>query len=113
MRKACWVISVLLLAGALLAGCGGGSGGEAKRGDKPVSEMHPGEKKYDPMQYKCPVDGEQDLKEEYYAEVDGQGRIYFDSEECMQKFKENPQQYLQDYQSVIEQMKRGRGSRGK
>lgn len=106
MKKACLVLCLLVI-GAFMVGCPGNSGGGGETGSKAVAEMHPGEQKYDPMQYKCPVDGEKDLKEEFYAEVDNKGRIYFDSKDCMQKFKENPQQYLEDYQRVIDQMKRG------
>lgn len=105
MKKVLLCVAVAALMGAVFAGCDGGSGGSEEYSEKPVMEMHPGEKKYDFQQYECPVCGGHALKEELYSEVDDKGRIYFDKEECKNKFDSSPQKYLDQYTPVSEQMK--------
>ena len=112
MRKLLLCVAVAGLLGAALVGCGSGdSGGSEEYGEKPVVEMHPDTKKYDMMQYECPVCGGKALKEEFYSDVDDQGRIYFDKKECKEKFDQNPQEYLKDYTNIEKQMGRGAGGR--
>jgi len=101
MRKV-FVLSVLcaVLIMPMLCGCGGP--GNEGRGDQVfASEIQDGAEKYDRSQYNCPVCQGQPIVADYYAEVDGK-RIYFDSEECEQKFKENPEEYVEGFQSVRE-----------
>ena len=44
-------------------------------------------------QEKCPVCGGSPLHVDHHADVNGK-RVYFDSEECVQKFKENQAEYV-------------------
>lgn len=66
----------------------------------PARAIDDGAKKYDPLQGNCPVCNKGPINPDFYHDVEGGGRIYFDREECMKKFKENPQEYLKDYQKT-------------
>jgi len=97
MKKA---IAVLVAAGLLLGvgfGCGGDSGSAMDADVKPAMDIQDDAEKYDPYQIECPVCGQKPIKADLYSEADGR-RIYFDREECVSKFEENPQQYLDEYQ---------------
>ena len=103
------VIAVLVAAlmGITVAGCGGSGSGSGSGGAGIIREaasIQDGAEKFDKMQTECPVDGGTPIKGDYYAEVNGK-RIYFDSQECMNKFKENKQKYLDQYQTYEDQMK--------
>jgi len=90
--------------GFVFAGCGGGGAGPQDRPNQ-ARQIEDGADKYDPMQVSCPVCDTQSISGDYYADVDGK-RIYFDKQECEDKFKENPQQYLQDFQTYKESMQK-------
>lgn len=99
-------VLVVALMGITAAGCGGsgsGGGGGGAGIIREAASIEDGAEKFDKMQTECPVDGGTPIKGDYYAEVDGK-RIYFDSEECMNTFKENKQKYLDQYQTYEEQM---------
>jgi len=109
MKKLLIGIAAIVLMVGFAAGCGpsggdgGGSGG--KRPDIPARSIEDGAEKYDPFQAQCPVCGSP-IYADHHAEVeqDGQSaRIYFDKEECVQKFEQNPEEYLQDYTSPAKQ----------
>jgi YHS domain-containing protein len=60
---------------------------------------------YDPLQEECPVCGEDARERDYSGEFEYEGEnyiIYFDKEECKNKFLSNPDKYLQDYERIID-----------
>ena len=93
-KVAVGVVALVFLGAGFMAGCGDGVGGRA--GDKKeirAKYIEDGAPKYFPEQRACPVCGKGPLFETHHVDVDGK-RIYFDSEECVEKFKENKSQYV-------------------
>ena len=106
MKKLLVGIFAVALLGAVLTGCkqgnnGSGGGGDAKAAAGPAISIKDGAKKYDKYQGNCPVCGKGPISPDYYADTDN-GRIYFDREQCMKKFKEDPQKYLEEYVPTAE-----------
>lgn len=106
MRVAFIVFGVAgLLLGATL-GCDGNSSAskpKIKAGWSPTP-------RYDQYQTTCPVCGN-GIKEEHYVDVEtgeGSKRLYFDSEECVEKFKEDREKYLEKYKDFQEQTEEAR-----
>ena len=67
--------------------------------------------RYDNYQQRCPVCGNQ-IDREQYVDVgteEGKKRLFFDSEECIEKFKEDPDKYLEKYKSFRQQTEEKRG----
>lgn len=97
MRFATIAAAVLALAGLALVGCGDVS---APSEAKPMQarQIDDGAEKYSPMQIKCPVCNTQELSADIHSDVDGK-RVYFDKEECKQKFDQDPQQYLEQWKT--------------
>ncbi len=95
----------LALAGVGLVGCGNGSGpAEAK--PMQARQIDDGAEKYSPMQVKCPVCKTQELAAEIHSDVDGK-RVYFDKEECKQKFDQDPQKYLDQWKTYEDFQREG------
>ena len=88
----------LALCVGMVAGCGqdGRSSGAEKAPPLYLraADIKDGAPKYFPEQGQCPVCPTSELREKIYVDVDGK-RIYFDSEECRKKFKQNRSKYLQ------------------
>lgn len=112
MKKLLWGLAVAVLLGAVVVGCTDSSTGEGEGAAEDPRSFHPGVKKYDNMQFECPVCESAAIKEEFYSDVDDEGRIYFDKKECKEKFDADPQKYLQDYTKVTDQMRKGGQRRG-
>jgi len=104
MRKIVFLclVMVAVVFSAGIAGCGSRSGGTG--GSRAAKTFEDGADKYDPMQMRCPVCDSQPLNADYYADVDGK-RIYFDKQECMEKFKQNTEQYLKKFKTYKQRMK--------
>ena len=108
------LLAVILLASCLclvLPACDGGSGGGNGGGTSTeldesgipkdaviASKFDDGVEALRPQQSLCFICGQGPLKAEYHADVDtdgGQRRIYFDKQECVDKFEQNPDRYMQ------------------
>lgn len=87
-------------------GGGGGGGGESAELDESgipkdaviASKFDDGVDALRPQQSMCFICGQGPLKAEYHADVDVNGekrRVYFDKQECADKFEQNPDRYLQ------------------
>lgn len=84
------------------AGCDEGvsSGSESERPPM-ADEFRDQAAKFYPSQEKCPVCGGQPIKKEAY--VDHQmKRIYFDKQECADKFEQDPHKYIQQWMQAIQ-----------
>lgn len=96
---------VILIIGTLVSvgfvGCGGqsGSDGDASGGETVVARrIQDGAKKLNQFQLRCPVCKGKPIKGEFHYDLQEgpqQGRVYFDKQECMKKFKQDPSKYLQ------------------
>ncbi len=84
-------------------GCGKQSSGEGTKSDRPTMayDFRDGAAHYYEEQKTCPVCGGQPIKEGVYATYQGK-RIYFDKEECADKFESSPQEYIQKWQERIQ-----------
>ena len=104
MRKLMIVVTALTLVGLVAVGCGGQEApGPGDEGKPPIAyEFHPGVTKFSEGQTKCPVCGQTGIKEELYADADG-NRIYFDKKECQEKFTGNESEYLQNLRTGMAQ----------
>ena len=94
-RNVLFALGAAVLTVALFAGCGGGD--EKPKGHLVAGGINDGGHAAIPAQTKCPV-CDAPIKRDVYADTD-EGRVYFDSEECLQKWNENPDEYrdkLQD-----------------
>ena len=60
-----------------------------------------GAPKYYDEQKACPVCGGEPIKEDIHAEYQMK-RIYFDKDECAQKFQESPQEYIQKWMERVQ-----------
>lgn len=107
-------LAVLVVSAALcvsVLGCGGeqqaSSGKKAKRGpaggppDVTTAAQLAQDQDAEPleaMQMNCIVCGERPLKGDIHADIsmgNRRGRLYFDKQECLDKFQEDKQKYLQ------------------
>ncbi len=100
MKKLLAILAVAVLICGGMVGCGEQSGGNGDGGGKTVvaRRIQDGAKKLDQFQVTCPVCNGKPIKKDLYHDVEEgprQGRVYFDKEECLKKFKENPSEYLQ------------------
>lgn len=99
----------LVLAASVFVGCGGDGNGGApgtKTGVANIAmEFDDDAKKFFPYQQKCPVDGGT-IKQEFHADVNGK-RVYFDKQECVDKFKQNQDEYLPELRKQMESYMRG------
>ena len=107
-------IMIILAVGAALslavAGCGQGGGGEGESQDIiSALQIQDGSTPYNERQFTCPVCGGKPISPDYYADVNGK-RIYFDKEECAEKFKQDPETHLKQYRQ--EMMKSMGGPQG-
>ena len=92
------ILTVLVAVLAMgFAGCGQEAYDDTESGIQFAATIEDGADKYDPNQYACPVCDGQPISGDFYVDTDN-GRVYFDKQECADKFEENPQQYLQQYQ---------------
>lgn len=67
--------------------------------------------RYDPYQQTCPVCGK-GIKQGQYVDVEtkeGKKRLFFDSEECIEKFNESPEKYLNKYKAFRQRAEEARG----
>ena len=108
-RIAILVFSAVLCMGLL--GCGGEQQTSSTKKTKPgpgggppdvttAAELAKGQdaQPVRPMQMNCFVCGERPLKADIHADISmggGSGRIYFDKQECLDKFENNKKKYLQ------------------
>lgn len=107
MRKLVHCLAIITALSAVFVGCGGQGGGQKGQPETKVAlEFKDGSQKYYPVQSTCPVCQGKPIKKDLYADTE-QGRIYFDKQECVQKFKDNKAEYLQDFQRRIRSQQAG------
>ena len=92
MKARLALLLVVALMTAFAVGCGDEPGTQEVSYAGAIDD---GAEKYAPSQYSCPVCGGRPIYGDYYVEVDGK-RVYFDKEECAEKFDENRQKYLEE-----------------
>ncbi len=97
MKKIYVLVVVLAAACFVVSGCGKekDGGGAAPKTLPRADAILDGEPKYFKYQEQCPVCGADRMSPKHYADVEGK-RIYFDSQECVEKFKKNQSKYLQE-----------------
>ena len=83
-----------------LAGCGQSAYEDTSSGIQFAATIEDGANKWNPNQNKCPVCEGQPIKGEFYVDTDN-GRVYFDKQECVDKFKDDPQKFLQQQQQQM------------
>lgn len=92
-----WLLmAVVLLMGGILVGCGdsGPSSSDAEGHTVLTADgINDGATPMVGQQTKCPVCGEP-IKSEVHTESKEE-RVYFDKQECLEKWKQNPQKYKQ------------------
>lgn len=97
----------LAFVGAVFTGCGGDSGDAQGNPDPkfhgPAMMIKDGAQKFDKMQGNCPVCQGGPIDPEVHVDIEGKGRLYFDKEECKEKFEQNRDKYLSEYKEVGKQ----------
>ena len=85
---------LVLVSGLMVSGCGRGDGGREESGEtRTVARaIRDGAEPMNEYQKHCPVCGNP-ISAEVHTESTEE-RVYFDSEQCMQKWSENPDQYM-------------------
>ena len=105
MKKFLPITIVLALCCLITVSCEkGGTAPEGKEITTAV-QFKDGADKYFMYQHKCPVCDGEPIEEDYYADTE-RGRVYFDKEECRDKFKANSEKFLK---KLNEHMKRTMG----
>lgn len=61
------------------------------------------------MQTECPVCGGTPLEQEFHVDTN-EGRVYFDKQECADKFKGNQEQYMKQFKQKVNKVMMGGGS---
>ena len=102
MKKLIAAATIAIVACFMVFGWNHGLGNGEERDIINALAIDDGAEKYDQMQYRCPVCGKTGISADYYATVKGR-RIYFDSQHCREKFKENPEQYLERYRKMTQE----------
>ena len=96
MKKTVVFASLVVCLGlfAAIVGCGDSEPEGMGEAGVPVMAwtIEDGAEKYAPQQDKCPVCGGRPIAEEFHTEVDGK-RLYFDKQECVTKYEQNPDEY--------------------
>lgn len=95
------VIAVALIF-AVTTSCGKGPSFE-EDGPPAAYLWHPEVPKVKEDQTHCPVCGETPLKKELHTDVGAGFRIYFDKQECLDKFKENPEEGLKKFKQQVQE----------
>lgn len=101
MKKTLTVLALLAIVCVAVAGCeegggGGGSGEPEAHALKFAKEQ--GVQPLEMSQHLCPVCDGKPIKKNLYHDLQRggqQARVWFDKQECLDKFEENPGQYLQ------------------
>jgi len=102
------VVALLLCVGVI--GCGQEDTVEAKQEAPPnAASFQDDERPFYDMQMECPVCGGQPIKQELHADTD-EGRVYFDKQECVDKFQQNPDQHMKKFKEKINKMMMGGGT---
>lgn len=107
--------NVLLLFGAaamacaVLSGCGGGQ--EEPEGHLVAGGINDGGYAAVPAQTDCPVCGAP-IKRDVYAEEE-EGRVYFDSDGCLEEWNRNPDEYADRLRSQAQPSPFGEPARGR
>ena len=96
------VVLVIVLVFAF-TGCGNDSGGSAETANM-AGQIEDEANKFNPRQTKCPVCGGTPIKADFYHDTN-RGRIYFDKEECLNEFKQNPEEALRAYTDKLMQQR--------
>ena len=92
------LVAALMLCG-LMMGCGQSGPSASQEGPPAAWSVQDGAPKFYEEQITCPVCGESPIKGEYYADVgSAKLRVYFDSQECLDTFNEDPQKYIQEWE---------------
>ena len=95
-------VGIVALLAAGFVGCGGDSGPQTS-GPPIADSFDDGAPKLLPMQEECPVCGSTPIKQEFYVDRRS-GRVYFNKQECVDKFKQNPDQYMKKIHEQERQM---------
>ena len=103
MKKMLLVAALVVgLSMTAFVGCKKSSDVSSKGDDAPPAiTFQDGAQKFFDYQYECPVDGGKPLDPDLYVDVDGK-RIYFDSQECVDEFKNNQEEYVQKLEEQVE-----------
>lgn len=95
-RRCVFLAVVAVLSGVLVAGCGGEGGGEKSKSRLVAGGISDDARAAVAAQTACPVCGSP-IQRDAYADTE-KGRVYFDSEDCVQKWRDTPDQYRQKLQ---------------
>lgn len=91
MKRILLVCVVAVLALGAYASCqkqsGSGDGGKVT-----AAQLQGDVEPYFLYQHQCPVCGGEPIKQQFKADIDGK-RVYFDKQECVQKWKNNTSKY--------------------
>lgn len=93
MKKVALLLTLAVLVTPLLTACG-----EKQAQETEVTfagAIEDGAEKYAPNQFACPVCDQRGLQGAYHVELDGK-RVYFDSQDCADKFEQNPDKYMEN-----------------
>lgn len=110
MRKFLVGVAVAVLLCVGLMGCEPESGVEAKQEAPPnAASFKDDQRAFYDMQMECPVCGGQPIKQEFNVDTN-EGRVYFDKQECQDKFEQDQQKHMKAYKEKINKMMMGGGS---
>ena len=106
MKKVFLIIALTALVVGFM-GCG--QGAPTSREGAPVEAWSIDDdnpNKFRDGQIACPVCDGIPIKGEHYVDTK-RGRVYFDKAECAEKFEQDTQKYLQQWQQAIDERMRG------
>ena len=90
-RTSLFLTVMAVLSGVLVVGCGGEGGSEKSKSRLVAGGISDEARAAVPAQTACPVCGAAITRDAY---VDAEkGRVYFDSEDCVQKWRDNPDKH--------------------
>ena len=102
-RAALLLVAAILIAS--FAGCGPSSEPDQLPG---AWSFHPNSPKYKSDQTHCAVCGGTPIKEEFSTEVGRANmKVYFCSQECMEKFESDPEKSLQEFDKQVQDRIKG------
>ena len=97
----CMCLGVFFLSAV---GCGQESTSTTTAPDRPkmAYDFRDGAPNYYDEQKSCPVCGTESIKEDIYVDLQGK-RVYFDKQECADKFEGDAQKYIQEWMNRIQE----------
>ena len=98
MRKAALLAIAAVTVGIFLvsAGCGQQGGTEAPENPAVAGAFGGQTPAFYPQQRECPVCGGKPIKKQFSAQFRNQ-MVYFDKQECVDTFKQDPQKHIQSF----------------